>query len=185
MAEHQSLQNQFLIAMPAMQDPHFHKTVSYICEHNEQGAIAIIINRPFDFYLNDVLEELEITVTSRRNYPVYYGGPVHQERGFVLHSPEGEWRSTLKLADNLHVTTSRDILEAIAQDNGPEQVLVALGYAGWGAEQLETEIAQNAWLNAPVSTDIIFNTPANQQWQKAAALLGIDINAISGDAGHA
>lgn len=182
-----SLTNHYLIAMPGLTDPHFYHSVSYLCEHSDDGAIGIVINRPMNFYLSDVLEQMEIKVQDLKtqSIPVYYGGPIAPDRGFVIHTPEGHWRSTLKTAPDVHVTTSHDILEAMAIGQGPQHAIVALGYAGWDATQLDTEIAANVWLSVPVDPKIMFETSAQMRWQAAAQLLGIDITTLSGDIGHA
>ena len=182
-----NLTNQFLIAMPSMQDMNFSQTVTYICEHNEQGAMGIVVNRPTNLHLNDILDQLDITdidLGSGEEF-IYIGGPVQPERGFVLHGDGRDWDSTLKVTAEISVTTSKDILESIAAGNGPNHHLVALGYAGWAGGQLEQEISANAWLSGPADSQIIFNTPAEQRWKAAAQLLGVDLNLISGDAGHA
>ncbi len=173
--------------MPTLDDPRFHQSVSYICERTEDGAIGIIINRPMNLFLDAVLDQIGIEVKDdrSRNMPVYFGGPIAEERGFVIHSPEGQWRSTLQTATDLRITTSQDILEAIAVGEGPKHVLVALGYAGWGGAQLEQEISQNSWLTVPVESKIIFQTPIELRWKAAAALLGVDLDNLSGDVGHA
>jgi putative transcriptional regulator len=183
----QSLSNHFLIAMPALTDPNFHHTATFICEHNDGGALGLVINRPLDMRLGDILDHMEIEVVhgDAAQQPVYMGGPVQNDRGFVLHEPLGDWEATLKVTDDTGVTSSRDILEAIARGEGPERSFITLGYAGWGAGQLEEEIAANAWLSGPASTRIVFETPYEQRWQAAAALIGIDLNLISGEAGHA
>ena len=182
-----NLTNHFLIAMPRLEDPNFFHTVTYICEHSSDGAMGIVINRPMELHLADIFEQLEIPVSTDRvaEQPVYIGGPVQSDRGFVLHDSATEWASTLKITSEISVTTSLDILEAIAAGKGPEQNLVALGYAGWGAGQLENEMAQNAWLNGPAQSNIIFERASKERWQAAADLLGVDLNLLSGDAGHA
>jgi len=180
------LSNHFLIAMPSLEDANFYRTVTYICEHNAQGAMGIVINRPLDISLGDILEQMEITSSpDTSKQAVFSGGPVQTERGFVLHSPDGDWESTLKVTPEISITTSRDILEAIADNKGPEQSLVALGYAGWGEGQLEEEMSANAWLSGPADSQIIFNLPSEERWQAAAQILGVDMNLMSGDAGHA
>ena len=182
------LAHQFLIAMPNLQDPTFHQTVMYICQHDASGAIGIIINRPMQSVkLKEIFEQIGITSnnTVANELPVLFGGPVQQERGFILHTTQGEWNSSLELADRISVTTSKDILEAIANDKGPEQVIIALGYAGWSAGQLENEIKENTWILAPVNKDIIFDLPFSERWQAAAALIGVDIRSISDATGHA
>jgi Putative transcriptional regulator len=182
-----SLTNHFLIAMPALVDPNFFQTVTYICEHNAQGALGIIINRPLNIVIGELLEHMGIEVKGKdlARLPVYMGGPVQRERGFVLHDLPGEWEATLKVSNKIAVTTSRDILTTIARGEGPEHVLVALGYAGWGAGQLEREIMENAWLSGPADSEILFEIPDQDRWQAAAALLGVDINLLSSDVGHA
>ncbi|MEJ2609090.1 MAG: YqgE/AlgH family protein [Candidatus Thiodiazotropha sp.] len=182
-----NLTNHFLIAMPQLEDPNFFHTVTYICEHSSDGAMGIVINRPMELHLADVFEQLDIPVTTNKiaEQPVYIGGPVQGDRGFVLHDSSTEWTSTLKITSGISVTTSLDILEAIAAGKGPNNNLVALGYAGWGAGQLESEIAQNAWLNGPAESNIIFMRASKERWQAAADLLGVDLNLLSGDAGHA
>lgn len=183
-----SFMNQFLIAMPALADPNFSHTVTYICEHTPNGALGIVINRVVDdIDLAVVLEHMKI-VTNVPNivgHPVFLGGPVQPERGFVLHSPLGEWTSSVHVTDSMAVTTSRDILEAVAEGRGPEKVLIALGYAGWGPGQLEVEMAQNAWLNGPADPQIIFDTPVEKRWEAAAALMGVDLRLLSNSVGHA
>lgn len=181
------LTNQFLIAMPSLQDINFSQTVTYICEHNEEGAMGIVVNRPTSLYLHDILEQLEISDINlgAREESIYIGGPVQTERGFVLHHDDSSWDSTLKVTPELSVTTSRDILESIAAGRGPDNHLVALGYAGWDSGQLQEEISANSWLNGPADTQIIFSTPPELRWKAAAQLLGVNMDLISGDAGHA
>lgn len=182
-----SLTNHFLIAMPGLADANFTHTVTYICEHSEQGAMGIIINRPMEITLGQVLEHMEIEPGACPDVdrPVYSGGPVQPEHGFVIHTPIGEWDASLTVTDAIAVTTSRDVLTAIARGEGPEEYLIALGYAGWGEGQLEQEMAQNAWLSGPADPRILFRTPAEQCWQEAARLLGVDLNLLSNEAGHA
>ena len=183
----QSLTNHFLIAMPGLQDPNFSRTVTYICEHSEQGTMGIVVNRPLQLLLGEMLAQLDIEATrpETMDIPVYLGGPVQTDRGFVLHSGERAWDSTLRITPGVSVTTSKDVLEAIAQGRGPEHSLVALGYAGWSGGQLEDEISANAWLSGPANDDILFRLPSEQRWQAAARLLGIDLNLLSAEAGHA
>ena len=181
-----NLTNHFLIAMPGLQDPNFYHTVTYICEHNEHGAMGIVINRPMTIKLGEILEQMDIPANPAAvDRPVYVGGPVQVDRGFVLHPSERLWDSTLRITPQISVTTSRDILEAMATDQGPDMSLVALGYAGWGSHQLEDEMAANAWLSGPADLGIIFERPAEERWEAAAQLLGVDLNLMSGDAGHA
>jgi putative transcriptional regulator len=185
--DHANFTNQFLIAMPSLADPNFHQTVTYICAHNEDGAMGIVINRPLDIELGDVLEQMDIHTNkdSIEKIPVYHGGPVHTDRGFILHHPMMEWDSSIIVGDEIGITTSRDILQAIADGDGPEQSLIALGYAGWAAGQLEQEIMENAWLNGPADMQIIFKTPSKQRWESAAIHLGVDLEKLSSDVGHA
>jgi putative transcriptional regulator len=181
------LTNQFLIAMPSLEDMNFSQTVTNICEHTQEGAMGIVVNRPTNLQLYDILEQLEINdiYLRAREESIYIGGPVQPERGFVLHCDNGSWDSTLKVTSEISVTTSRDILESIAAGNGPDNHLVALGYAGWASGQLEEEISANSWLNGPADSQIIFNTPPELRWKAAAKLLGVNMDLISGDAGHA
>jgi len=179
-----SLQNHFLIAMPQMLDPNFSGSLTYLCEHNEQGAMGIIINRPSNLRLNGIFEQLDLSLEGE-NRTVYAGGPVQQERGFVLHTGEKQWQSMLTIGGHISLTTSKDILAAIAQGNGPENYLLALGYAGWGAGQLEQELTQNTWLTCTASETILFDTPDENKLAKAMAILGIDSNQLSGQVGHA
>ncbi|MGR9115143.1 MAG: YqgE/AlgH family protein [Gammaproteobacteria bacterium] len=180
------LNNQFLIAMPNLTDPGFAHTVTYLCQHNDEGALGIVINRQIDMKLGEIFKQMNIEASSHTasDAPVFSGGPVQQERGFVIHCPCGKWDSSLSISDKIALTTSRDILEAIAVDEGPEQFLVALGYAGWGEGQLEREIIDNAWLNTPCGNEILFHTPVNQRWQAAASQIGININQLTAPAGH-
>lgn len=187
MVETAYLTNHFLIAMPALEDPNFFHTVTYICEHNAEGALGLVINRPLDIRLEEVFNHMNLRDASpnARQMPVHLGGPVQQDRGFVLHEPLGEWEATLKVTDRIGITSSVDILAAIAREAGPEHSLIALGYAGWGAGQLEQEMLDNAWLSGPADPQILFNTPSEQRWMAAAASLGVDLNRLSGEAGHA
>lgn len=183
-----SLKNKLLIAMPHMQDPHFVDSVTYICEHNEQGAMGIVINRPTDLTLGDIFTQIGLNIAEQNNRqldPVCAGGPVQLEHGFVLHDSEHAWESTLRIAPGINLTTSRDILQALADNNGPKQVFIALGYAGWGAGQLEHELIENAWLTCDASTEILFKTPIHLRRQAAADSLGIDLQRLSSQSGHA
>jgi putative transcriptional regulator len=181
------LTNHFLIAMPSLADPNFSRTVTYLCEHNADGALGIVINRPTDIRLGELLDHLDLRGASPEiaEQPVYLGGPVQRERGFVLHRPGRVWDSSLQIDDGIVLTTSEDILAAIAKSEGPSHYLVALGYAGWGAGQLEQEMAENTWLSGPASAEIMFDRPSEQRWRAAAALLGVDLVLLSSDAGHA
>lgn len=186
-----SLTNHFLIAMPGLKDPNFSRTVTYICEHTDQGAMGIVINRPMDIRLGEVLDQLDIEPNAAgvaagvAEAQVYLGGPVQTDRGFVIHTGPGEFESTLSVTPDIRVTTSRDVLEAIAEGRGPEQRLIALGYAGWGGGQLEEELSANAWLNGPANSSIMFTMSPPERWLAAAQLLGVDLNLLSGEAGHA
>jgi putative transcriptional regulator len=187
MTETESLKSQLLIAMPALEDPNFARTVTYICEHGDHGAMGIVLNRPTDLRLADVLKHMEIEggLGAAGEQVVYLGGPVEEERGFVLHTHTDPWDSTLPVTNEISITTSRDILEAMAHGDGPGRTLVALGYAGWGAGQLEKELQDNAWLSGPADQSILFELPPEQRWEAAAKLLGVDLNLLSNDAGHA
>jgi len=182
-----SLTNHFLIAMPGLKDPNFSRTVAYICEHTDQGAMGIVINRPMEVRLGEVLDQLDIEPAALNvaNAQVYLGGPVQIDRGFVIHTGSVEFDSTLSVTPDIRVTTSRDVLEAIAEGRGPEQRLIALGYAGWGSGQLEEELCANAWLSGPADCDIMFNMSPAERWLAAAQLLGVDMNLLSAEAGHA
>jgi putative transcriptional regulator len=182
-----SLTNQLLIAMPGMLDPNFSTTVTLVCEHNDEGALGIVINRPTTLQLRELFEQLSVDDADAQaaDNPVLAGGPVGMERGFVLHGPEHSYESTLEVSNEIRLTLSRDIIEALAAGRGPTQALVALGYAGWGAGQLEEEMLANSWLNVPATPDIVFDTPFAERWNTAARSLGIDISALPTDAGHA
>ncbi len=182
------LTNQFLIAMPAMADENFSQTVTFICEHNPQGALGIIINRPLEMRMADVFRQLKLPTTQEplSSQPVLQGGPVQTDRGFVVHRAQPrEWDSTLRVSDQIHVTTSRDILNAMARGEGPGEAFVALGYAGWEAGQLENEMVQNAWLSVAAEPRVLFDTPFEQRWHAAGRLLGVDLATLSPHAGHA
>lgn len=185
--ESQYFTNHFLIAMPSLTDPYFVRAVAYVCEHNENGAIGIVINHPLELSLAEVFRQMEINSkgSDSIDMPVLCGGPVHPERGFVIHSPGGAWRSSLEMNGEISVTTSRDILQAIAENQGPPQVIITLGYASWTAGQLEQEIIDNYWLVVPVNTNILFNVPFPNRWEAALQLVGIDFNNLSRDVGHA
>ena len=181
------LGNHFLIAMPNLADPNFFHTVTYLCEHNAEGALGIVINRPLNITLREIFQhmDLEPATDTIGDQPVYLGGPVQQDRGFVLHRPLGDWEATLKVSGDIGVTSSRDILMAIAAGEGPRHSLIALGYAGWGAGQLEQELAANAWLSGPADERIAFDLPHEQRWEAAAAKLGVDLHLLTSEAGHA
>lgn len=183
----ESLENHFLIAMPALKDSYFDKTVTYICEHNDEGAMGLIINLPVNVTINDLLDQLEEDIPKSDNLTqlVLTGGPVSTDKGFVLHSPQSGWSSSLALSDDVMITTSKDILMALGSDKAPENFMVTLGYAGWGPGQLEEEIQENTWLTTPSNSEILFKTPIKDRWQKATEMLGIDIAHLSSDVGHA
>lgn len=182
-----NLTHQFLIAMPAMADPNFSKTLTYICEHNEQGALGIIINRPTDMTLADLFERVDLQLDDPMlgRQPVYYGGPVQPDRGFVLHRPLGNWQATLVVNHETGLTSSRDILQAISEKGEPNEVLISLGYAGWTAGQLEWELSQNAWLTVAADPHIIFELPPEERLAAAMHALGVDFANLSDVAGHA
>jgi len=182
-----NLTHHFLIAMPAMTDPYFARTLTYICEHGEQGALGLVVNRPIDMTLGALFERLSLKLEDREvaDAPVYFGGPVQTDRGFVLHSPPGDWHSTLRVKDVMALTTSRDILEAVGRGEGPKRLLVSLGYAGWSPGQLEYEIAQNAWLTVEARDSIVFDLPAEERLAAAMELLGLDYARLADVAGHA
>ena len=181
------LTHHFLIAMPNMVDPYFAKSLTYICEHNEQGALGVVVNRPIDLSLQALFERINLKLELRElhDIPVYFGGPVQTDRGFVLHKPVGEWHSTLNVRNSLGLTTSRDILEAVGKGDGPAKMLVTLGYSGWAAGQLEHELGQNAWLTVEAGEQIIFDLPAEEKLPAAMELLGVDFANLSEDTGHA
>ncbi len=177
----------FLIAMPNMVDPHFARTLTYIAEHNEQGALGIIVNRPIDMTLATLFERVELPLenTSFAGQPVYFGGPVQTDRGFVLHRPMAEWHSTLKVNDEVGLTSSRDILQAIGNTGEPHDVIITLGYAGWAAGQLEQELVDNTWLTVQADLEIIFDLPPEERLVAAMQKLGVDFANLSEVAGHA
>jgi putative transcriptional regulator len=186
-----NLTNQFLIAMPGMVDGNFAGTVVYMCEHNDKGALGLVINRPIDINLKHLFEKVDLSLdrSDLAERPVYLGGPVQTERGFVLHErlddEGGHYNSTLKIEGGLEMTTSRDVLEALSNGAGPRKVFITLGYSGWTAGQLEEEISRNGWLNVDADPQIIFDTPVEQRYDKALSLLGIDRSFLMGEAGHA
>tara|TARA_R110001592_G_scaffold31254_4_gene110420 strand:- start:108 stop:770 length:663 start_codon:yes stop_codon:yes gene_type:complete len=218
-----SLENQFLIAMPSLANGYFNKTVTYICEHNDEGAMGLIINMPVNITLHDLLKQIEendheesnknaatqtaddkseqqleqapfsgaksvtedILLDNSLEQLVLSGGPISQNRGFVLHRTQSGWKSSLALSKDIMITTSKDILMALGTEKAPDQFMVTLGYAGWAAGQLEAELHANSWLTIDADSDILFNTPIEQRWQKATQKLGINIAHLSSDIGHA
>lgn len=187
MTEKNYLNNQFIVAMPTLIDSNFSHAAIYLCQHNADGALGIVINRESNMKLKEIFMQMDIPIgsLSAANAPVYFGGPVQQERGFVLHTTAGKWAITMPISDTMSLTTSRDIIEAIARGEGPERYFVALGYAGWGKGQLEQEIMSNSWLNTPFGEPILFDTPIDLRWKMAASQIGIDINHLTLGAGHA
>ena len=182
-----SLANQLLVALPALGDPQFARSVTLVCQHDEDGAMGVMVNRPSEYTLGEVLRQMGIECRDEalQARPVLAGGPVHPERGFVLHDGDGQWDSTLPIADGLSVTTSRDVLEAIARGDGPAHAVVALGCAGWGAGQLEQELVENSWLTVPADADLLFEVPLAMRWQASAGRLGVDLAHMADYSGHA
>jgi putative transcriptional regulator len=187
-----NLTNQFLIAMPGMADGTFSGAVVYLCEHSEKGALGLVINKPIDIKLKNLFEKVELSLTrdDLAEAPVYFGGPVQTERGFVLHERQSDasspYSSTLTIpGGGLDMTTSKDVLEALSNGAGPKKILITLGYSGWGAGQLEDEMGRNGWLTVDAAPEVIFDTPIEQRYDRALALLGIDPRMLSQDAGHA
>ncbi len=182
-----NLTHHFLIAMPNMADPHFSKTLTYVCEHNEHGALGIVINRPLDITLGTLLDQVNIqgAPADCHSVAVHFGGPVQTDRGFVLHGPPSSWQSTLSISADISLTTSKDILEAVARGEGPRQMLVTLGYSGWAPGQLEHELAQNAWLTVEASEEVIFEVPVAQRLPRAMQLLGVNYATLSEQSGRA
>jgi putative transcriptional regulator len=187
MAESTPFTNQLLIAMPALRDPTFSRGVAFLCQHGEDGAMGLIINRLSEYRLGDVLAQMHMHSddTDIMDAPVLIGGPVQPERGFVLHATGGDWESSFRVSDQLSVTTSRDILVAMAAGNGPRHAVVALGYSGWSPGQLEQELCENHWLTAPVSEQVLFETPLEERWEAAAGLVGVNMTQLASYAGHA
>ncbi len=182
-----NLTNHFLIAMPAMTDPFFAKSLTYVCEHNAQGAMGIVVNRPISLTLSELFAQINMPLKAAEleDVLVHFGGPVQTDRGFVLHDAGGPWQSTLQVNDKIGLTTSKDILQAVGEGQGPRHMLVTLGYAGWAEGQLEKELAENAWLSVPATEHILFDLPPEERLPAAMALLGIDYATLSDEAGHA
>lgn len=188
MSVYTSLRDHFLIAMPSMADPHFTHSVIYICEHSPEGAMGIVINMPLSIHLGDVLQNMNIKSEDAEllQTPVLAGGPIQQERGFVIHRGSNDkWESSLALTKTISITTSKDILFAIANHKGPKDHIIALGYAGWDSGQLEREIAQNSWLCGPANPEVLFEIAPENRWRAAGALLGVDMDYLSTEVGHA
>lgn len=182
-----NLTNHFLIAMPAMDDPYFSKSLIYIAEHNDQGALGLIVNRPIDLNLAALFEKIDVPLEAQDigKLPVFFGGPVQTDRGFVLHRPVGNWQSTLAVTPEVGLTSSRDVLQALGREGEPSAIMVTLGYSGWGAGQLEHELTQNAWLTVPANPRILFEIPFEERLPSAMETLGIDFANLSEMAGHA
>jgi putative transcriptional regulator len=185
-----NLANHFLIAMPSMSDPIFGGTVVYICEHNDKGVLGVVINKPTDMTMDVLFDriDLKVTDTLRPNVvdePIMFGGPVQDDRGFVLHSPGGRYSSSLSVTDDVAFTTSIDVLEAVANGTGPQRMLVSIGYAGWSPGQLEEEIARNGWLTVGADARVLFDLPIEERYTAAIKLLGIDPLMLASEAGHA
>ena len=182
-----NLTKHFLIAMPALVDPNFARTVTLIAEHNDQGALGVIVNRPLDMNLAALFDRIDLPIEDAETagQPVYFGGPVQTDRGFVLHRPAGEWHSSLAIGDDAALTSSKDILQSVGSGGGPDEVLVTLGYAGWSPGQLEQELAQNAWLTVPADLSIVFDIPPEERFAAAMQLIGVDYATLSEVAGHA
>lgn len=182
-----NLTDNFLIAMPTLEDPYFSNALVYICEHNENGALGIIVNRPIDMNLAGLFDKIDIKLEDEKlgDLPVYFGGPVQLDRGFVLHRPLGAWQSTLRISGEVGLTSSRDILSSVAASGTPGEILVTLGYAGWDAGQLEDELAQNSWLTVPAKSSILFELPPEERLPAAMQKLGVSFTQLSDVAGHA
>jgi putative transcriptional regulator len=183
----QTLAGHFLIAMPSLAEPPFARGVAFLCQHDENGAVGLLINRLSEYRLGDVLAQMKLDCSDPElaDTPVLIGGPIQQERGFVLHREPGHWESSYRINDEWSVTTSRDILVSMAAGEGPRQALMALGYAGWSAGQLEQELMDNSWLTVEANERILFNTPLEERWSAAAGLVGVDPLQLPGYAGHA
>jgi putative transcriptional regulator len=183
----QELTNNLLVAMPGLEDENFQRSVSIICRHDDLGAMGVMINQKLDVTLGKILEQLSITPVDEtiNNIPVYYGGPLYSERGFVVHDAHGDWELGIKVESGLYVTSSRDIIEAIARGEGPEHFIIALGCSGWEEGQLEREMLENSWLTVPCDKKIIFETGISERWTASGKLLGIDMATMSNIAGHA
>jgi putative transcriptional regulator len=182
-----TLANQLLIALPALADPNFSRSVALVCQHDDEGAMGVVVNRASEYTLGEVFRQMGIDSDDAdlNARPVLAGGPVHPERGFVLHDGKREWDSSLAITDGLYVTTSRDVLEAMARGEGPASVTVALGCAGWGAGQLEHELVENSWLTVPADAEVLFALPLEARWQAAAGRIGVDLARIADYSGHA
>ncbi|MGB0894757.1 MAG: YqgE/AlgH family protein [Parashewanella sp.] len=184
-----SLQNHFLVAMSSLDGTFFERSVIYVCEHDEKGAMGLVINRPIGIEVNELLEQMDLSTQTIchsvvKNAPVLVGGPVSPDRGFVLHSTQSGWTNSLAITPEIMITTSRDVLSAMGNQQGPDDFIVALGYAGWSKDQLEEEIAQNSWLTIPATPDLLFNVVPEERWQQASKALGFESWQISSQIGH-
>ena len=178
---------QTLIAMPALKDSYFEKCTILLCEHSTSGAMGLVTNKLTHLNLGEILEQMDITVEDKSlfNVPILSGGPVHEDRGFVLHSPWGKWESSIIINKDIHLTSSKDILEEIAKGKSPDKYLVLLGYSGWAESQLEEELMDNSWMTIPAEPKLIFDTALHEKWDAAVKELGFDIHIISSSTGHA
>lgn len=185
--ESSMLSNHLLVALPTLHDPHFARSVTLVCQHDADGAMGVMVNRPSEYTLGEVLQQMGIASENEalQSRIVLAGGPVHPERGFVLHDGGQAWDSTLKVGEGLYLTTSRDVLEAMARGEGPAQSVVALGCAGWGAGQLEQELVDDSWLMVPAGAEVLFDLPLEQRWQAAAGSIGVDLVNYASHSGHA
>jgi putative transcriptional regulator len=184
----QSLKHHFLLAMPHMEEANFAGSLVYLCDHDDNGCMGVIANRPLDITLDALFDQLSLggETSLHRNAPVYYGGPMHKDRGFILHRGNSdEWDSSIQVTDDVALTTSMDILQALANNTGPERYLVCLGCAGWDVGQLEEELKENAWLTVDADASVLFETPPAERLSAAAGILGVDLNLMTRDAGHA
>lgn len=183
----QKFGNHLLIALPSLRDQYFERSVTLICQHDADGAMGLMVNRPSDYTVGEVLQQMGVASDNDalKAQVVLAGGPVHPERGFVLHEGDYTWDSSLEVGDGLYLTTSRDVLEAMARGEGPVQALVALGCAGWGAGQLEQELVDDSWLLVPNRRDVVFQLPMAQRWQAAAGSIGVDLLNHASHSGHA
>ncbi|MCL1078302.1 YqgE/AlgH family protein [Parashewanella spongiae] len=185
----ESLQNHFLVAMPSMDGTFFERSVIYLCEHDDKGAMGIVINRPIGIEVSELLEQMDLATqtilhSSVNNSPVLVGGPVSPDRGFVLHSTQPGWTNSLAITPDIMITTSRDVLTAMGKQKGPDNFIVALGYAGWGKDQLEEEVAANSWLTIPATSKVLFDVEPAQRWQEASKILGFESWQVSSQVGH-
>jgi putative transcriptional regulator len=185
--ESSPLSNHLLVALPSLHDPNFARSVALVCQHDDDGAMGVVVNRPSEYTLGEVLQQMGIASDSEalQSQVVLAGGPVHPERGFVLHDGDHAWDSTLEVGGGLYLTTSRDVLEAMARGDGPAQAVVALGCAGWGAGQLEQELVEDSWLMVPARREMLFDLPLDQRWQAAAGSIGVDLVNFASHSGHA